>query len=87
MLTLAPIAAADAATPAFGFAPVVADTTPAPSPTTNTNTTDNEDDDSDKTSLVVMPLLFWGLLGLTGLLGLCREPSRFAAPFVFVTPR
>lgn len=38
MLTLAPIAAADAATPAFGFAPVVADTTPAPSPTTNTNT-------------------------------------------------
>lgn len=46
-----------------------------------------EVDDSDKTNLVVMQLLFWGLLGLTGLLGLRREPSRFAAPFVFVTPR
>ena len=71
----------------YGSAPVVADTTPAPSPTTNTNTTDNEDEDSDRTGLVVVQLLFWGLLGLTGLLGLCRAPSRFAAPFVFVTPR
>lgn len=68
MLTLAPIAAADAVTPAFGSAPVVADTTAAPSPTTTT--TDNEDEDSDKTGLVVVQLLFWGLLGLTGLLGL-----------------